>query len=195
MGRFRDAILDSDEFVITFELVPGRGFTGRGIENIHKSAEEIKNFDAIHAISLTENAGGNPALLADVLGQEIVAAGVDIIVHFSCKDMNRNFIESRAFALQRQGVSSLLVITGDYPISGFLGLPKPAFDLDSVTTLHFLKKINEGLEIQVGRKTQVLEPTSFLLGAVASPFKWTEASSVMQYFTSWKRKSGLVRTI
>ncbi len=187
MGRFRDAIIDNREFVITFELVPGRGFTGRSIDIIHRSAEEIKNFDGIHAISLTDNAGGNPALLADVLGQEIVAAGVDIIVHFSCKDMNRNFIESRAFALQRQGVSSLLVITGDYPISGFLGLPKPVFDVDSVTTLQYLKKINEGLEIQAGRKTQVLDPTSFLLGAVASPFKWTEASSVMQYYKLEKK--------
>ena len=152
MGRFRDAIIANEDFVITFELVPGRGFRGRSVDNIHRCAEEIKTYKGIHAISLTDNAGGNPALLADVLGQEIVAAGVDIIVHFSCKDMNRNFIESRAFALQRQGVSSLLVITGDYPISGFQGLPKPVFDLDSVNALHFLRKINKGLEIKVGRK-------------------------------------------
>ena len=182
MSRFRDALIDKKEFAITCELIPGRGFKGKSVESILKFVDEVIKYDGIHALSLTDNAGGNPALLADVLGTEIVAMDVDIIVHFSCKDMNRNFIESRAFALQRQGVSSLLVITGDFPISGFLGLPKPVFDMDSVSALHFLKKMNEGLEIMAGRTPLKLDSTTFLLGAVASPFKWTEGPSVMQYY-------------
>ena len=181
MGRFEEALRGKKEFVITCELIPGRGFGGKSIENIMQFVEGIKGFPDVHALSLTDNAGGNPALTADVLGAEIVAKGVDIIVHFSCKDMNRNFIESRAFALQRVNVTNLLVVTGDYPIAGYLGLPKPVFDIDSVNAIHYLAKMNAGLSVPAGKGTAELEKTHFLLGAAVSPFKWTEGPSVMQY--------------
>ena len=74
------------------------------------------------------------------------AMGCDLMVHFACKDMNRNMIEARAYALKRAGVTNLLVITGDYPVSGFFGQPKPVFDIDSVTALHYLTEMNRGLE-------------------------------------------------
>jgi methylenetetrahydrofolate reductase (NADPH) len=95
--------------------------------------------------------------------------------------MNRNFVESRAFALQRQGISNLLVVTGDYPTAGFLGQAKPVFDLDSVSALHYLSRMNDGLSISSGKGTTRLEKTGFLLGAAVSPFKWTEGPCVMQY--------------
>ena len=131
MTRFAEALASKKEFVITCELIPGRGHTGKSVENILGFVEALKDFPAVHAVSLTDNPGGNPALSADVVGAEVLARGMDTIVHFSCKDMNRNFIESRAFALQRIGIGNLLVVSGDYPASGFQGLAKPVFDLRS----------------------------------------------------------------
>ena len=58
--------------------------------------------------------------------------GLDVISHFSCKDKNRNQIESLLFGWDRSGLHNLLVLTGDYPKPGFQGAPKPVFDLDSV---------------------------------------------------------------
>ena len=187
MNRFREGLESGNDFVATCELVPGRGHTGIGIDNILKFAEEAKDSKYIYGVSLTDNAGGNPALCADILGPEIQTLGPDLLVHFSCKDMNRNMIESRAYAIKRSGVTNLLVITGDYPISGAFGLPKPVFDIDSVIALHYLRQMNEGLEAQAGRKTVKLEPTDFFLGAVASPFKATEASTYMQYYKMEKK--------
>jgi methylenetetrahydrofolate reductase (NADPH) len=181
MELLKEGLANKEDFVITCELVPGRGFRGDSIDSILEFAEEAKKSGRIRAVSLTDNAGGNPALSADVLGQEIMSLGMDTVVHFSCKDMNRNTIESRAFALKRNGVTNLLVVTGDYPISGALGLPKPVFDLDSVSALYLLRQMNEGLEIASRKKTVRLDPTDFLLGAVVSPFKVTEASAMMQY--------------
>ena len=180
MGRFADA-LGRGEFVVTCELIPGRGHSGKGVESITRFVDGIQGYPAVHALSLTDNAGGNPALSADVLGAEIMSRGMDIIVHFSMKDMSRNFIESRAFALQRLGVSNLLVVTGDYPAAGFLGLSKPVFDLDSVTALHYLSRMNEGLTVSTSKGASRLEKTTFFLGAAVSPFKWTEGPCVMQY--------------
>jgi methylenetetrahydrofolate reductase (NADPH) len=181
MNRFRDVLLGGNEFVITCELIPGRGFTGKSIDQVLHFAEEVRDLPGVHALSLTDNAGGNPALSADVLGTEILSMGVDLIVHFTTKDSNRNAIESRAYALQRFGITNLLVITGDFPISGYYGIPKPSFDMDSVSALYYLNAMNQGLDIQMGRKEITLEKTDFFLGACASPFKWTEGSNKMQY--------------
>jgi methylenetetrahydrofolate reductase (NADPH) len=181
MRQFRETLEKREDFVITCEHVPGRGLAGKRIDNIMKFAEEASASDLIHALSLTDNAGGNPAFSADILAFHIIAMGVDVIVHFSTKDMNRNAIEARAYALKKCDLSNLLVVSGDYPITGFLGKPKPVFDVDSVIALHYLKKISEGLEITEGSKKLRLDGTDFFLGAAASPFKWTEASSVMQY--------------
>jgi methylenetetrahydrofolate reductase (NADPH) len=181
MKRFKEGLLAGDEFVVTCELVPGRGYKGAGIDNILKFAEQASQSKYISGLSLTDNAGGNPALCADILGPEIKAIGPDLLVHFSCKDMNRNMVEARAYALKRAGITNLLVITGDYPISGAFGLPKPVFDIDSVIALQYLSQMSQGLDVASGRRTVKLEPTDFFLGAVASPFKPTEASSYMQY--------------
>ncbi len=181
MDKFKNAVLGRKEFVVTCEHVPGRGLKGKKIDNIVNFAEQIAGSKLIHALSLTDNAGGNPAFSADMLAFHIIAMGIDVIVHFSCKDMNRNAIEARAYALKKCGLTNLLVISGDYPISGFLGIPKPVFDIDSVIALHYLKRISKGLEIKEGRKLIKLDGTDFFLGAATSSFKYTEASLVMQY--------------
>ena len=187
MRRIREGLASREQFVVTCELVPGRGYTGVGIDNILKFAEEARGSRHVYGLSITDNAGGNPALWADVLGPEIATIGCDLMVHFSCKDMNRNMIEARAYALKRAGITNLLVITGDYPVTGFFGQPKPVFDIDSVTALHYLQEMNRGLEVGVPGKTLRLEATDFLLGAVASPFKTTEAAAVMQYLKLEKK--------
>ena len=139
---FKNSLLEKNEFVITCELVPGRGFRGVANENVLKFAEQAKGAPFLHGLTLTDNAGGNPALCADVLEPEIQNMGIDAVVHFSCKDFNRNSFESHAFALKRAGITNLLVVTGDYPVTGFLGTPKPVFDIDSVMALHFLREMN-----------------------------------------------------
>ena len=187
MSRFKQAVQEGKEFVITCEHVPGRGLTGKRMDSILQFAEEAAGSESIHGLSLTDNAGGNPAFSADILGFNLLAMGVDPIIHFSTKDMNRNAIEARAYALKKCGLANLLVMTGDYPISGFMGIGAPVFDLDSVIAVHYLKKISEGLEIQEGKNTVKLPGTDFFLGAVVSSFKWTEASLVLQYYKLEKK--------
>jgi methylenetetrahydrofolate reductase (NADPH) len=82
-----------------------------------------------------------------VIGLEISRLGIDPIIHFTCKDKNRNQIESILYSLDRIGISNLLVMTGDFPLYGFEGKAKPVFDLDSIHLLHLIHQMNEGLEI------------------------------------------------
>ncbi|MGQ9499565.1 MAG: methylenetetrahydrofolate reductase C-terminal domain-containing protein [Dissulfurimicrobium sp.] len=170
-------------FSITFELVPARASSGKAVDDILLFAQEAATDGMISALSITDNAGGHPALSPKVLGQEIKSLGIDPIIHFSCKDKNRNLMESELFELDRIGLRKLLVVTGDYPRFGFEGNAKPVFDMDSVQTLMMIKEMNAGILIDSrapggGIK---LPPTRFTAGCVVSPFKRLKAELIPQY--------------
>ena len=57
---------------------------------------------------------------------------MDVIVHFTCRDMNRVGMESRALQLAMMGMKNILALTGDFSGKGFGGQGAPVFDLDSV---------------------------------------------------------------
>ncbi len=177
--------LAAGEFAVTCEFVPGRGHAGPGVDAVLAFARAARTSDVrVHAISLTDNPGGNPALLPDALAADIQKEGIEALVHFSCRDMNRNAMESRAMALARGGIHNLLVVSGDYPEGGHLGRAMPVFDMDAVQAIAYLKAMNAGLEV-AGHKpgtTVKLPPTAFLIGTAVSPFKLTEAELMAQFF-------------
>ncbi|HXZ35870.1 MAG TPA: methylenetetrahydrofolate reductase, partial [Thermodesulfobacteriota bacterium] len=181
--------LDAKEFVYTLELVPGRGARGKVIEDTMRMAEKAVQGGKIHALSITDNAGGHPALFPNVLGREICNLGMNPLIHFTCKDKNRNQIESILYALDRIGIENLLVMTGDYPLYGFEGKAKPVYDLDSVQLLHLIKNMNEGKCIDGKAPGGGAEcpPTRFLKGCAVSPFKMQEAEVLAQYFKLYKK--------
>jgi methylenetetrahydrofolate reductase (NADPH) len=182
--------LERGEFAITCEFVPGRGKTGPGVDAAIEFAKALSGTGSkIHAVSLTDNPGGNAAITPDALAPEVQKYGLDALVHFSCRDLNRNAVESRVMALARAGVNNLLVLTGDYPASGFEGNAAGVFDLDSVQTIKYLKEMNAGLEVPGAKKgTMVRLPqTNFFIGAAVSPFKLKEEELLPQFFKLEKK--------
>jgi methylenetetrahydrofolate reductase (NADPH) len=187
--RFKEALLDRKEFIYTLELVPGRGSRGKTQDDILKIAEGAAQSKLVHAVSITDNPGGHPALSPDVIGLEISRLGIDPIIHFTCKDKNRNQIESILFSLDRIGISNLLVMTGDFPLYGFEGKSKPVFDLDSIQLIHLINQMNQGLEIDgkaPGGGVR-LPPTHFFKGCTISPFKKDESEVMAQYYKLFKK--------
>ena len=67
------------------------------------------------------------------LGRPILYAGKEVVIHLTCKDHNRNGLESEAWMLNSEGFRNILAMTGDYPVWG-RWLAKPVFDIDSVGT-------------------------------------------------------------
>jgi methylenetetrahydrofolate reductase (NADPH) len=177
LSCFRHSVGNKAEFTITFELVPSRGGRNRQIDRTLGLARDLARDGRIQAVSITDNAGGHPALSPDVLGLEILDMGLDVINHFSCKDKNRNEMESQVFGWDRLSLHNLLVISGDYPKRGYRGHPKPVFDLDSVHVVDMLNLMNKGHYL-----TQPSFATSFFKGVAVSPFKMTEAEQLMQYY-------------
>jgi len=180
--RFLEHLYDPATFTLTLELVPSRGGRSQEHDRALSLAREIAADGRIKAVSITENAGGHAALSPEVLGVEIRDLGLEVIVHLSCKDKNRNQMASHLFAWDRLGLSDLLVITGDYPKPGYMGLPKPVFDLDSVHALDLISRMNRGEFAAHGSVSGTdIQPTRFSKGVALSPFKKLAGELLLQY--------------
>jgi methylenetetrahydrofolate reductase (NADPH) len=186
-NRFKEALLNPSVFPITWELVPGRGAKEAAQEKAVSLAGQAVSGGNIHALTLTDNPGGTPAMSADFMGSEIVRLGIEPLVHFTCKDKNRNAIESQLYALDRAGVRNLLVMSGDYPVSGYQGRPAPVFDLDPIHILQLISDMNRGLEYPGTKGVIRHKPGDFFAGAVVSPFKASEAEQMAQYYKLKKK--------
>jgi len=186
---FRQALSQRDRFIYTVELVPGRGSRGRSQDQVLSFAEKAAKGGLVHALSITDNPGGHPTLAPDVVGVEFCRLGIEPIVHFTCKDKNRNQIESILYALDRLGIYNLLVMTGDYPLYGFQGKAKPVYDLDSVQLLRLIGRMNQGLDIDDRAPGGGIggPPTHSVRGCAVSPFKQRESETLAQYFKLAKK--------
>jgi methylenetetrahydrofolate reductase (NADPH) len=184
---FKESLTNPNIMSVTWELVPGRGAREKSQESALLAAEQAAKGDKVHALTITDNPGGNPAMLADYLGKEILSKGIEPLVHFTCKDKNRNQLESQLYALDRANVRNLLIMTGDYPVTGFQGRPKPVFDIDPTHVLELIEEMNRGLEYPGLKGTIKHQSSDFYAGAAVSPFKATEAEQMVQYFKLKKK--------
>ncbi len=187
---FEKSLLDRSVMTVTWELVPGRGAREKAQEKVLLEAQKAAGGGKVQAVSLTDNPGGQPALAPESLASEIQALGVEPLVHFTCKDKNRSQIESQLYALERAGIRNLLVMSGDYPVSGFQGRPRPVFDLDPIHVLQLIRAMNGGLEVPSPKGAERLQSSAFFAGAVVSPFKETEAELLGQYGKLGKKLAG-----
>ena len=140
----------------------------------------------VDVISITDNPGGNAMLAPDALGAELLGLGQEVTIHLSCKDWNRNALESWGWKLGSEGLHNVLALSGDYPAPGHDGLAAPVFDVDSVGLLDLFSSMNAGLPDlrDPGRR---LDQTDFFLGCVVTNHKRREREVVPQYLKLRKK--------
>ena len=152
MQTLRERLFQSSRFLIGTELVSVRGgMAERSAVRARDFANELIACPDVDWISITDNAGGNPQLAPTALGKPILYAGKEVVIHLTCKDLNRNGLESEAWLLESEGFHNILAMTGDFPVAGTDGLAKPVFDIDSVGLISMLNKMNQGLDSKNGR--------------------------------------------
>jgi methylenetetrahydrofolate reductase (NADPH) len=183
----REQLAQPGGFVVAAELVMSRGLItaarGRGVV---EHARALAADPRIDVLSITDNPGGHAMLAPDTLGTDLVEAGQEVIIHLSCKDWNRNALESRGWQLGSEGFQNILALSGDYPVTGHAGTAAPVFDIDSVGLLGLLSEMNEGLRDE-RRPGERLERTDFFLGCVVTNHKRHEREVMPQYFKLKKK--------
>jgi methylenetetrahydrofolate reductase (NADPH) len=185
MLTLRERLEQRSRFLIGTELVSVRGGMGeRSAIKARTFANQLVECPDVDWISITDNAGGNPQLAPTALGKPILYAGKEVVIHLTCKDLNRNALESEAWLLHSEGFNNILAMTGDYPVAGNGGNAKPVFDIDSVGLISLLNQMNEGLDsnaVRAGIKRTRFAQTQFLIGAVTTNFKMHEGEVIPQY--------------
>ena len=174
---FRQA-LTQRSFVVSFELTLGRDYSTPEVQQFIDQAANDPN--GIKVLSVTDLAGGHPALPPEFIMGAIQDRGLTPVAHLSGKDGNRNFLEGRLHGFARLDVQNILALTGDAPSDGFGGRARPACDLDSVLILQLITALREGLA-QKGFD-DARSGYDFFPGAVVNPYKVREADQMMQFY-------------
>ncbi len=189
MQSLREKLFEPTRFLVAAELVSVRGsMADKSAIKARSYASELAANPDIDWISITDNAGGNPQLAPLALGRPILYAGKEVVIHLTCKDLNRNGLESEAWKLNSEGFHNILAMTGDYPVAGTEGLAKPVFDIDSVGLISLLRRMNQGLAASESSSTgERLGRTQFCIGAVTTNFKMREGEVIPQYLKLEKK--------
>ena len=187
MITFREQLARPGAFVVAAELVTSRGLiTAESSRRVMEMARELAADPRVDVLSITDNPGGNAMLSPDTLGTDLVSRGQEVIIHLSCKDWNRNALESRGWKLGSEGFDNVLALSGDYPVTGHKGLAAPVFDIDSVGLLSLFAEMNDGLPDARTPETR-LDRTDFFLGCVVTNHKRREREVMPQYFKLRKK--------
>ena len=189
----RDKLRERSGFVVLAELTGGPGFSFAPIEGFLRAFQEARSGGAspipaafdFAGICLPQNPGGvaniEPAGVIDFLQRENLLAGLDVVPHLSCKDLNSDGVVSALMGFRKRGVENILALTGDKPTKA-----KGVFELEALSLLQLIGRINR--EAYMKARPEALDAVpQFFAGAVVSPFKYTEASQMQQYYKMEKK--------
>jgi len=175
---FREA-LDSGKFLITAEVGPVKGTETNGLL---EDAELIK--DKVDAVNVTDLQSSVMRLGSMVVCHLLVDRGIDPIFQMTCRDRNRLALQSDLLSAWVLGIKNVLALTGDHPTLGDHPDAMPVFDLDSISLLRAISRLNQGSDL-VGN--QLKGAPDFLSGAVVNPGADTEAALEMQIIKMEKK--------
>src|SRR6058998_380397 len=155
--------LEAREFVVTVELDPPRGHT---VERLVQGAKLLKE-RGVEIVDVNDGSLGRvrmAVLPTALLVRE--ATGLDINMHFTCRDRNLMGIQADLLGAHALDVRNILALKGDPPRAGDYADATAVFDVDGVGLIEILRRMNEG---QDATGSSIGEPTSFYVGAALNP--------------------------
>jgi methylenetetrahydrofolate reductase (NADPH) len=153
--------LASGKFVLTSEIGPPKGID---IEEMMADAELLRGrVDGINVTDLQSSVMRLGSLAVCHLLQE---RGLEPIFQMTCRDRNRLGLQADLLSASVLGIKNVLALTGDYASLGDHPQAKPVFDLDSVSLIRALKKLEAGTDM-VGNPLS--GAPKFFVGAVVNP--------------------------
>ncbi|HMF97041.1 MAG TPA: bifunctional homocysteine S-methyltransferase/methylenetetrahydrofolate reductase, partial [Vicinamibacterales bacterium] len=155
--------LSRGNFIVAVELLPPRGFqTDQVIERARRL--KIGGVDVIN-IPDGQRAGARiSALSLAVLIEQ--QAGIETVLHYSCRDRNLLGIQSDLLGAHAMGVRNLMLVTGDPGRVGDYPDATAVFDVDSIGLTNVVSRLNRGCD--VGGQS-IGAPTAFHVGVSVNP--------------------------
>ncbi len=148
---------------MTVELDPPRGHT---VEKLVQGAKLLKE-RGVEIVDINDGSLGRvrmAVLPTALLVRE--ATGLDVSMHFTCRDRNLMSIQGELLAAQALDIRNILAMTGDPPRAGEYGNATAVFDVDAIGLLEIIRRLNEGLD---ATGSSIGSPTAFCAGAALNP--------------------------
>jgi methionine synthase / methylenetetrahydrofolate reductase(NADPH) len=150
-------------FVVGVELRPPRGFEA---EPAIQRARELKRY-GVDVVNIPDGLRAGARLsalsLAVLIEQQ---AGIETLLHYSCRDRNLLGIQSDLLGAHAMGLRNLLLITGDPGRVGDYPDATAVFDVDSIGLTNVVSRLNHGCD--VGGQP-IGAPTAFHTGVSFNP--------------------------
>jgi len=172
-------ILNSKQFVVTAEIGPIKGID---TQEIIEDAELIK--ERVDAVNVTDLQSSVMRLGSMAVCHLLTDHAIDPIFQLTCRDRNRLALQSDLLSAWVLGIRNVLALTGDHPTLGDHPEAMPVFDLDSVSLLRAIGRLNEGFDMA---GNQLKGAPHFFPGAVVNPGADTEAAFEMQIIKMEKK--------
>jgi methylenetetrahydrofolate reductase (NADPH) len=164
--------LESGRFAVTCELGP---LKGTDVREIKENIEILKG--KVDAANVTDQQSSVMRLCSLVTSLLANQDGLEPIFQMTCRDRNRIALQSDLLGAWVMGIKNVLAVTGDLPALGDHPQAKGVFDLDSVTLLQAITRLNEGFDIA---GNELIGKPAFFPGAVVKVESNTEASAELQ---------------
>jgi len=165
--------------VVTAEIGPVKGTE---VEGILENAQILKG--RVDAINVTDLQSSVMRLGSMAVCHLLIDHGLEPIFQLTCRDRNRLALQSDLLSAWVLGIRNVLALTGDHPTLGDHPQAMPVFDLDSVSLLRVIRRLNEGLDMM---GNQLKGSTDFFPGAVVNPGADSEAAFEMQIIKMEKK--------
>jgi len=164
--------LESGKFAISCEFGP---LKGTDTHEIKENIEILKG--KVDAANVTDQQSSVMRLGSLVTSALCVQGGLEPIFQMTCRDRNRIALQSDLLGAWVMGIKNVLALTGDLPALGDHPQAKGVFDLDSVTLLQAITRLNEGFDMA---GNELKGKPSFFAGAVVKVDSNTEAAAELQ---------------
>ncbi|MBN1160729.1 MAG: methylenetetrahydrofolate reductase [Dehalococcoidales bacterium] len=164
--------LESGKFAVSCEFGP---LKGTDTQEIQENIEVLKG--KVDAANVTDQQSSVMRLCSLVTSALCVQGGLEPIFQVTCRDRNRIALQSDLLGAWVMGIKNVLALTGDLPDLGDHPQAKGVFDLDSVTLLQAIARLNEGFDLA---GNELKGKPAFFPGAVVKVESNTEAAAELQ---------------
>jgi methionine synthase I (cobalamin-dependent)/5,10-methylenetetrahydrofolate reductase len=157
------AKLARGEFVTMVEVVPPKG------TDISKELEGSRFLKSVgvDAVNIPDSPRASARMSNQALSLLVQQeAGVDAVLHYTCRDRNVLCIQSDLLGAAAVGIRNLICITGDPPKMGNYPDATAVFDVDAIGLVNIVHNLNRGLDIG---GNPIGAGTGFVIGVGANP--------------------------
>jgi methylenetetrahydrofolate reductase (NADPH) len=169
-------LAEKKDFIVTSELTPPKGID---FNDTLRIAEDMSGH--VDAINVTDGQSACMRMGSLALCHLLIEKDIVPVLQLTCRDRNRIALQSELLNGFALGVRNVLCLTGDHVRLGDHPKAKQVFDLDSVSLLWAVQKLNEGVDMEENALKGVPD---LCAGAVVNP----NASPVEPQLLKMERK-------